>query len=122
MRLKNDPLLEQDLVLIYIENKPDFYARVEEIAPDAKPKWWRVKFLALTLPLQMMTWIIDDEQIRGADFTMSGTPIRIEKVVPPQETDEPCAKTETSGGRDEEQEWTQKKARVLSLHRSKRKR
>jgi len=85
LHFKKDPIVEQDLVLIHIENKPVFYGRVEQITADVKPKWWQVKFLFLTLPYQVTTWIIDEEQIRGADFTMGGTPIRIEKLVVPED-------------------------------------
>ena len=74
-----------DIVLVHFENKPAFFARVERIDPDYKRGWWHVKFFVLALPMQLMTWIIDDEQIRGADFTMGGVPVRIEKVEPPVE-------------------------------------
>lgn len=114
MDLKNDSIIEQDLILIYIENRPAFFGRVEKITPDVKPKWWSIKFLALTLPLKIMTWIIDDEQIRGADFTMGGTPIRIEKVIPPEELDVPSEETKITA--ESEDVVLQKKARVLSLH------
>ncbi|MFQ5865654.1 MAG: hypothetical protein ACE5IW_10530 [bacterium] len=113
MRLKNAPLVEKELVLIYIEDKPAFYARVEEITPDVKPKWWRVKFLVLTLPLKLLTWIIDDEQIRGTEFTMSGTSVRIEKVIPPEETEQPAENVEKDRAKET---VVQRKARVLSLH------
>lgn len=59
-----------DLVLIHVDNKPGFYARVEEILPDVKPGWWQVKLLVLTFPMQVFTWILDDLQIEGTDFTM----------------------------------------------------
>ena len=36
-----------DLVLAHIDNKPAFYARIEEITPDVKPGWWKVKLLVL---------------------------------------------------------------------------
>jgi len=39
------PIIEQDFVLIYIENKPALYARVEKITADVKPNWWRMKVL-----------------------------------------------------------------------------
>lgn len=120
MRFKSEAPFEQDLVLIYIENKPAFYARVEKIAADVKPKWWRVKFLALTLPLKMMTWIVDDEQIRGADFTMAGIPIRIEKVVPPEEIEEPPENVENARSKKEGEEMMPRKARVVSLHNKKK--
>lgn len=74
-----------DLVLIHVDNKPGFYARVEEILPDDKPGWWQVKLLVLTFPMQIFTWILDDSQIEGADFTMGGTPLRLEDVVSPVE-------------------------------------
>ena len=77
-----------DLVLIYVDNKPGFYARVEEILPDVKPGWWQVKLLVLTFPMQVFTWILDDLQIEGADFTMEGTPLRLEDVVSPVELEQ----------------------------------
>ena len=105
--IKNDSILETDLALIHFDNKPAFYARVEKITPDFKPKWWQVKLLFLTVPLQVTTWIIDDNQIRGDDFTMGGTPIRIEKVKVPEDTEQ----EETAPSNKE----SRKKARVLSL-------
>lgn len=74
-----------DLVLIHVDNKPSFYARMEEIIPDVKPGWWQVKLLVLTFPLQVFTWILDEFQIEGADFTMGGTPLRLEPLVSPVE-------------------------------------
>ncbi|MHB8123055.1 MAG: hypothetical protein ACYDG4_12975 [Desulfuromonadaceae bacterium] len=72
-----------DLVLINVDNKPGFYARVEEILPDVKQGWWQVKLLVLTFPMQVFTWILDDSQIEGAGFTMGGTPLRLEPVISP---------------------------------------
>ncbi|MGB4598562.1 MAG: hypothetical protein WBI04_01140 [Trichlorobacter sp.] len=77
--------VEQDLVLVHVDNKPGFYARVEEIAPDVKPGWWQVKLLVLTFPLQVFTWILDDNQIEGESFTMGGTPLQMEKLISPLE-------------------------------------
>ncbi|MFQ5677672.1 MAG: hypothetical protein ACE5G1_17415 [bacterium] len=114
MNPKAQAIVEQDLVLIYVEEKPAFYARVEKISPDVKPKWWQVKFLMLTIPVNLTTWIIDDEQIRGADFTMGGTPIRIEKVeippeiAPPGKQQEGEESAETTAGKPQP-------ARVLSM-------
>ena len=42
-----------------------------------------MKLLVLTFPLQVFTWILDDSQIEGADFTMGGTPLRLEPVISP---------------------------------------
>jgi hypothetical protein len=72
-----------DLVLVHVENRPGFYARVEDISPDVKKGWWQVKLLVLTFPLQVYTWLLDDSQIDGAPFTMGGTPLMLEKVESP---------------------------------------
>ncbi len=116
MNPKQDSIREQEMVLIHIEEQPAFYARVEKISADVKPKWWRVKFLMLTIPLNVATWIIDDEQIRGADFTMGGTPIRIEKVEVPEEIEPSEDKEDTAKPEDTEK----KQARVLSLDKKKK--
>lgn len=74
-----------DIVLIHVDNKPGFYARIEAIEPDVKPGWWQVKLLVLTFPLQVFTWILDEFQLEGAPFTMGGTPLRLEDIVSPVE-------------------------------------
>ena len=85
IRKQSDMAIENDLVLVHVDNKPGFYARIEEIAPDVKPGWWQVKLLVLTFPLQVFTWILDDSQIEGGPFTMGGTPLQLEKLVSPVE-------------------------------------
>ena len=72
-----------DLVLVHVDNKPGFYARIEEITPDVKKGWWVVKLLVLSFPLQVYTWILDDSQVAGAPFTMGGTPLQLEKIAAP---------------------------------------
>jgi hypothetical protein len=74
-----------EIVLVHVDNKPGFYARVEDISPDVKPGWWQVRLLVLTFPLQVFTWILDEFQLDYAPFTMGGTPIRLEPVVSPME-------------------------------------
>jgi len=96
-----------DLVLAHIDNKPAFYARIEDITPDVKPGWWKVRLLVLTVPLQVYTWILDESQVNGAPFTMGETPIVLEKVVPP----EPPTKPLTSVGKGS----PAKKGNVVSL-------
>lgn len=73
-----------DIVLANIDGKPAFFARIEEILPDVKPGWWRVRLLVLTVPLQVYHWILQEEQINGLPFTMGGTPVVLEKVVAPE--------------------------------------
>ena len=116
MNPKQESIREQEIVLINIEEQPAFYARVEKIMADAKPQWWRVQFLMLTIPVKVTTWIIDDAQIRGADFTMGGTPIRIEKVIVPDEVEAPEEKEEPVKSKNTEK----RQARVLSLNKNKR--
>jgi hypothetical protein len=113
---KREAIAPNDIVLVHFENKPAFFARVERIDPDYKRGWWRVKLFVLALPMQVITWIIDDEQIRGADFTMGGMPVRIEKAVPPAEASpedfEPVPTPESSANTDA---GPKKQARILAL-------
>ncbi len=77
-----------NIVLIHVDNKPGFYARIEELTADVKPGWWQVRLMVFTFPLQMFTWILDESQLDGADFTMGGTPIRMERIVSPVEQEQ----------------------------------
>ena len=81
--------MEKDLVLIYFEEKPLSFARIEDILPDHKPNWYHVKLLLLQIPLQVVTWILRDAYINGEEFTMGGKRMRLEKVVSPEETKPP---------------------------------
>lgn len=103
-----------DIVLVHFENKPAFFARVERIDPDYKRGWWHVKFFVLALPMQLLTWIIDDEQIRGADFTMGGVPVRIEKVDPPVEADDDSSPPEAEELANQSS-GPRKQARILAF-------
>ena len=73
-----------DLVLIYLQDKPLSFARVEAIEPDYKRGWFHVTLLLLQIPLQVVTWILRDAYINGDTFTMDGNPMRIERVVAPE--------------------------------------
>ncbi len=97
-----------DIVLIHVEDSPYSFARIEDIRDDWKKGWYHVTFLMLQVPLLVATWILRDAYIDGAEFTMDGQRIRLEKVVaPPSETpvpdpepapkdkNEPSGKTET---------------------------
>jgi hypothetical protein len=78
---------ENDVVLIYFEDQPISFARIEAISPDNKKDWYHVKLLLLQMPLQVVTWILRDIYISGQEFTMEGKKIRLEKVVCPQEAE-----------------------------------
>jgi hypothetical protein len=71
---------EGDVILIYNENNPTVFARVEDISPDIKKDWYHITLLLLTLPTQMVTWILKDAYIEGEEFTMGGIPMRLEAV------------------------------------------
>ncbi len=72
-----------DLVLVHILDKPAFFARIEDIYADHKPEWYRVELLVLQVPPVLVTWILREEYINGAEFTMGGHKVRVEKVVRP---------------------------------------
>ena len=101
--------IEHDLVLIYFEDNPLSFARIESIVPDSKPDWYHVKLLMLQIPLQLVTWILRDIYINGSEFTMNGKRMRLEKVVVP---DEP--KTARSTDKQDEPEESAN-AKVISL-------
>ena len=77
--------VENDIVLIYFEDQPTTFARIESLLADHKPDWYHVKLLLLQVPLQTVTWILRDIYINGAEFTMGGKKMRLEKVMCPDE-------------------------------------
>ena len=83
--------VEGDVVLIYHQEKPAVYARIENIEPDIKKDWYRVTLLFLTLPAQEVTWILKESYINGDAFTMNGDAMRIDavkKATPKKKADE----------------------------------
>jgi hypothetical protein len=74
------------VILVHVDGKPTFYARVEEILLDRKAGWRQLRFQALTLPPQELTWILEPVQIDGEEFTMGGAPVRIERLPDPEPT------------------------------------
>ena len=75
--------MENDIVLIYIDDAPAAFARIEEIRPDVKKDWFIIKLLMLQVPLQVVSWILKADYINGAPFSMNGRMMRLEKVVCP---------------------------------------
>ena len=108
-----------DLVLVYMEGNPAFFARVEDITPDFKPQWYQIKLLVLQIPLMVITWILRRSYIEGDEFTMGGRPVKVVKVVSPEEvaeaveskSQEPAATSEPAGEVPE----PPKKGKVVSL-------
>ena len=111
--------VENDLVLIYFEEKPLAFARIESILPDSKKDWYHVKLLLLQIPLQVVTWILKDVYISGTEFTMNGKKMRLEKVESPVEPETSDSQEHTEI--KEEAAQNDKGAKVISLEDLKRK-
>ncbi|MBG0779263.1 MAG: hypothetical protein H0S81_04990 [Desulfotignum balticum] len=74
-----------DVVLIYLEDAPIAFARVENILPDPKKGWFQMTLLMLQIPLQTVTWILKDAYINGEEFQMNGKQMRLETIHAPKE-------------------------------------
>ena len=72
--------IEGEIVLIYYQDQPATYARIESIDPDIKKGWYKVTLLLLSIPTQTVTWILRESYIDGEPFTMGGMPMRLEEV------------------------------------------
>ena len=90
----------KDIVLIYMDDSPVSFARIEDIVPDHKKDWYQISLLMLQIPLQMVTWILKADYINGEVFTMGGKPMRLEKVeapVVPLKQDDPAGTPPENG-------------------------
>jgi hypothetical protein len=74
----------KDIVLIYHEEEPAVFARIEDVTPDRRKDWYHVKLLFLQIPLKLVTWTLKGEYITGSDFTMGGEKMRLELVKSPE--------------------------------------
>ncbi len=80
MAPKQQGNIEGDVVLVYYQDEPAVYARIEAIEPDMKRDWYQLTLTLLTLPSQAVTWILREEYINGASYTMGGVPMRLEGI------------------------------------------
>ena len=71
---------EEEIVLIYHQERPTVFARIESIEPDIKRDWYHVTLLLLTIPPRTVTWLLRGAYIDGEPFTMAGKPVRLEEV------------------------------------------
>jgi len=90
-----------DVVLIYLEDNPVAFARVENIVPDHKKDWYQITLLMLQIPLQTVTWILKDDYINGGEFQMSGKKMRLETVKAPEETHDLPQEKKTDSQKEE---------------------
>jgi len=92
-----------DLLLIYYQDQPTLYARIESVEPDSKRGWYQLGLMLLSIPPQVVTWILRDSYIDGASFTMGGKSVRLEFVEkalvsdPPKEKEGPARDPRRSG-------------------------
>lgn len=92
-----------DLLLIYYQDQPTLYARIESVEPDSKRGWYQLGLMLLSIPPQVVTWILRDSYIDGASFTMGGKSVRLEFVEkalvsdPPEEKEGPARDPRRSG-------------------------
>lgn len=77
--------VENDVVLIYLEDSPVFFARVESIWPDVKKDWFNIELLILQVPLTVVVWTLKDLYINGEEFFMDGRKMRMEVVEAPDD-------------------------------------
>jgi hypothetical protein len=102
-----------DLVLIYQEESPATFARIEDIWADKKPDWYEVKLLLLQTPVVEVVWILREAYLNGEPFTMNGVKVRLEKVEAPSTRRRREEKPPGSEGAREEGKENQGK--VISL-------
>ena len=110
--MKGDYILpvENDIVLIYVDDQPVTFARIEDIRPDAKKGWFVIKLLMLQIPLQVVSWILKVEYINGETFFMGGQKMRMEKVVCPVDEELlDLQENEVVPGQDSSEEKDEKK-------------
>jgi len=74
---------ENDIVLVYMEDSPIFFARIESIWPDVKKDWFNIELLVLQIPVKVIVWTLKDIYINGTEFFMGGKRMRIEVVIAP---------------------------------------
>lgn len=104
MRMLGEESLIGSVLLIYYQELPALYARIEAIEPDVKKDWFQLTLLLLTIPASQVTWILREEYIRGTPFTMGGRSVKLEPVSPykPPEKKEQEGPTTDEKGRGKE--------------------
>lgn len=103
---------EKDIVLIYLEDKPVSFARIEDIQADHKKNWYHVTLLMLQVPLQVVTWILKNNYINGEEFTMQGNRMRLELVICPPLSQQESKEDDTQKEHPQTQD---KKGKVISF-------
>lgn len=71
---------ENDVCIIYVNDLPQGFIRIESIESDIKPGWYSVKFIELLFPIKVNTWKIDEEHLKGADINMKGFTFKLQPL------------------------------------------
>jgi len=106
-----------DVVLLYLEDTPVSFARIESILPDAKKDWYHIRLLMLQIPLQVVSWLLKNDYINGHEFFMNGKKMRLEKVQSPVEdfpVSSPALQKEEKAGKKSDPEG-KKQGRIISF-------
>lgn len=72
---------ENDVCIIYVNDLPQGFIRIESIESDIKPGWYSVKFIELLFPIKVNTWKIDEEHLKGADINMKGFKFNLQPLM-----------------------------------------
>jgi hypothetical protein len=70
-----------DIVLVHLHGKPASFARIEAVRPHDRRGWYYCDLLILAVPPQAVSWILERAQIDGAEFTMGGRGVRMERML-----------------------------------------
>jgi len=105
-----------DIVIIYREEEPAFFARIEDISADQKPDWYQVRLLILQIPLTETTWLLREEYINGEAFTINSGLIRMEKITGAEQ----AVSLSESSDSDSSEEGMSVDNKVISLFERKR--
>jgi len=106
-----------DVVLLYLEDTPVSFARIESILPDAKKDWYHIRLLMLQIPLQVVSWLLKNDYINGHEFFMNGKKMRLEKVQSPVEdfpVSSPALQKEEKAGKKSDP-GEKKQGRIISF-------
>ena len=115
MQHRPEMFSQGEVLLVYFNEQPAMYVRIESVRPDRKKHWWQITLLLLVFPSTQMTWILDDEQMRGAAFTMQQQPIRLERVPFVELDQQNKGDSEAATAYKETPEGKKKEGRVISL-------
>lgn len=106
---------EGDIVLIYHKDVPSVYGRIETIQPDIKKDWYQVTLTLLTIPHQVITWILRAEYIDGAPFTMGGNAMKLVPIERLSLEDSSAGENKTDSL--EGKEKSRKKGKVIAFNK-----